>query len=386
VSVVTKQARRRWALVAAGVTVLICLPAVTAVATSFITGLNSENASTPVPRVLIQRALASADVPYSGLAQSTGTLGLPDLPQLGDVAAELGGTTRTRVWWASDQAWRVAVLSSTGEQDVYGDHGRTVLWDYEQARLTEVIGSSPVRFPRADDLLPPQAARRLLGGLGPGDRIEALPGRRSVAGVRAEGVRIVPGDSRSTIGHADLWVDPDHGLPLAVDVVDVKGTTAVRSQFTDLDLTVPSSSAVQVPSAPGATHDVTAAPDLAGRLQRFDFFRLPDSLAGVTSSAPIVGGTATYGTGLVRFVVLPLPGQLAGLVLDATRTGGGTDLKLTGGEALLISSGLVNVVVVRSDSGRRAFLITGLVSADLLSTATQQLLEFRPQRPPGVSR
>jgi hypothetical protein len=385
VSVVTKQARRRWALVAAGVAVLICLPAATSVASSFFGGLTSDEAPVPAPRALIQRALASAKVPYSGLAQSTGTLGLPDLPQLGDVAAELGGTTRTRVWWAGEQSWRVAVLTSTGEQDIYGDQGRTVLWDYEQARLTEVVGTSPVRFPRADDLLPPQAVRRLLGGLGPGDRIEALPGRRSVAGVRAEGVRIIPGDARSTIGHADLWVDPERGLPIAVDVVDVQGTTAVRSQFTDLTLTAPAASALRVPSAPGATHDVTAAADLAGQLQRFDGFRLPSTLAGVTSSAPIVGGTATYGSGLVRFVVLPLPGRLAGQVLDATRTGGGTDLKLPGGEALLISSGLVNVVVVRSADQRRAFLVTGLVSADLLSTVTEQLIQFRPQRPSGAS-
>jgi hypothetical protein len=282
----------------------------------------------------------------------------------------------------------VDVLTPTGEQGIYDDQGRTVLWNYEQARLTEVVGASTIRLPRADDLLPPQAARRLLSGVGPKDRLEALPGRRSVAGVRAEGLRIVPADRRSTIGHVDLWVDPGHGLPVAIEVVDSRGVTALKSRFIELDLTAPEPSRVRVPAAPGALHDVTDAPDLAARIQQFSGRRLPelpDHLAGIGISAPIVGA-GTYGTGLVRFVVLPLPGRLADQVLDAARSGGGTALDLpgkqaAGGEALLVSSGLINLVVAQTADRRRSYLLTGLVSDRLLASATDELLKLpTPQR------
>jgi hypothetical protein len=372
VSVVTKQARRRWAVVAAGVAALLCLPAVVSAA-------DRGRAGEAVPaRILLQRARASAAVTFSGLAQSVGALGLPDLPDIGDVAARLGGSTRTRVWWAGPDSWRVDVLNPTGEQGIYDRHGRTVLWDYEQARLTTVLppaaGTTPVRLPRADDLLPPQAARRMLAGLGPDDQVQALPGRRRVAGQLAQGVRIVPRDRRTTIGHLDLWLEPEHGLPLAVDVVDLRGVNALRSAFTEVRFGAPKTSALRIPTAPGAAHDVTSEPDLASRLDLSIGGRLPDRLAGLAATAPVVGGTATYGTGLVRFVVLPLPGRLADQVIDAARSGGASELTLTGGPGLLVSTGLVNLVVVRGDYGH-AYLITGLVTAPVLGQAAQELLE-----------
>jgi hypothetical protein len=371
VSVVTQQARRRWAIVVAGIAVLLCLPVAASATVSLVRGVD-EDGSLPSAPALLDRALASARVAHSGLAQSTGTLGLPDLPQFADVAAILGGTTRTRVWWAGRQSWRVDVLSPTGERGIYGDGDRTVLWDYEASRLTEVTGTASIRLPRADDLLPPQATRRLLAGVGPTDRVQALPGRRSVAGVRAAGLRVVPGDQRSTIGHLDVWLEPDSGLPVAIEVVDAAGNTALRSAFITLELDRPSADTIQVPAAPGALRESTDAPDLAGRLQRFDRGWLPDSLAGVPSSAPIIGGASTYGTGLVRFVVLPLPGRLGYQIFEAVRTGGGTDLGLRNGDGVLVNSGLINLVVVRL--GDRAYLSVGLASTELLTDVANELV------------
>jgi hypothetical protein len=375
VSVVTQQARRRWAIVAAGVLVLLCLPVASSATRSLMVNLiDNDRTAEPSAKVLMKRALASVEVPHSGLAGSTGTLGLPDVSQLSEVAAVLGGTTRTRVWWAGEESWRVDVLSPAGEHGTYQNGGRTVLWDYEQARLTEVVGTSPIRFPRADDLLPPQAARRLLAGVGSGDRLEVLPGRRSVAGLSAVGLRIVPGDRRSTIKHVDVWLDPDQGLPVAIDVVDSLGVAALRSAFIELELAAPTASAIQVPLAKGAVHDVTDAPDLATRIQLFAGEWLPDRLGGMPTSEPIVGGTATYGPGLVRFVALPLPGRLGDQVFTAARTGGGKELKFPiAGEAVLISRGLVTLVVVRGGD-QRSYLIAGPVSGQLLTDAAQTLL------------
>jgi hypothetical protein len=371
VSVVTASARRRWVAVAVGVAVLAVLPALAPAAASWV-ATTRETAAVPAPPVLARRALASASIGYTGLAESRGDLGLPDLPRLEDVAATLGDTTRTRVWWAGSRHWRVDALTGTGERGIYRSGRRTVLWDYEQALLTDVVGAPTVRLPRPDDLQPPQAARRLLAGVGPKDRIVALPGRRRVAGVQAVGIRVTPGDPRSTIGHVDLWLDPVHSLPVEVSAVDERGRVAVGSRFLALDFGAPPASALRVPAAPGAVHDITSAPDLATRIQQFAQWRLPGRLAGLASADPIVDAAATYGSGLVRIVVLTLPRRLSGQVLDVVRAGGKA-LDVTGGEAVLVENGSLNLVLSRAEDGH-GYLVAGFVDPQLLGAATTDLL------------
>jgi hypothetical protein len=399
VSVVTRRSRRRWGAVALGVAVLLAL--LTATSSTLAWAAARSRSTQPAP-VLVQRVLASAARPYSGLAEIRGGLSLPDLPRLGDLVARLGGTTRARVWWAGPPSWRVAQLSLTGEQATYRSGDRLVQWDYEQSRLTDVItlpsdsaagpgsvtGGSrapSVRLPRTDDLLPPQAARRLLAAVGPGDRVDPLPGARLVAGVSAQGLRVAPGDPRSTIGHVDVWVDPGSGIPVQVTVVDTRGATALTSAFLDLSQESPSAQDVAIPPAPGAVHDSTTTPDLASRIQQVGPWQLPPMLAGLPASSPVVGGTATYGSGLARFIVLPLSGRLSGAVFGAAHDGGAGALKLARGDGLSITSGMLCLVVARGTDGdpgdpQHAYLITGLVSASVLADAAQQLLSHPPPR------
>jgi hypothetical protein len=374
-SVVTRSARIRWAIVASAVGALVCLPTVT---TAVVDAVGGADAGARSPRGWIQHALASTRVPHTGLAESRGNLGLPDVPELESVAAQFGETIRTRVWWAEPDFWRVDVVTPTGEQGTYDAGQSTVLWDYEQSRLTEVLGEPPLRLPRPDDLVPPQAARRLLAAVGPGDAVMALPGSR-VAGVAAVGVRIEPGDPRSTIGRLDVWLDPRSGLPVRLDVVDDAGVTALSSRFTDLDLARPDPAALSPPTAPGATHDWTTAPDLVSRIQQFRAVRLPDSLAGLPAGPYITGGTVTYGSGLTRFAVQPLTGRLAESALDALRTSG-QDLELPGGETRAVTSGPVSLVILRSAGARRGYLIAGLVTPDVLTSAAASLLADPPPR------
>jgi hypothetical protein len=377
-SVVTKATRLRWAAVAAGVTVLVCLPTVT---TAVVSRLGTGDDATTDPRAWVTRALASARVPYTGLAESRGSLGLPDVPELESVVRQLGDVTRTRVWWAGPATSRVDVVTPTGEQGIYDAGGSTVLWDYERARRTDVLGDPPLRLPRPDDLVPPQAARRLLGGVGPADTVTALPATR-VAGVRATGVRVVPGDARSTIGRLDVWLDERNGLPVRLDVVDEAGVTSLSTQFTSLDLGAPDPAAVRPPTAPGATHDTTTAPDLVSQIQRFRFVRLPGELAGFPAGEFVTGGIVTYGSGLTRFAVQPLTGRLSESALDAVRTGA-RDLGLPGGEARALTSGAVSLVILRGYGARRGYLVAGLVTPDVLALAARELLE---NPPPGSRR
>jgi len=380
VSVVAGASRRRWAGVALGVVVLLAAPAAVAATVD----RASTGTASPVlaPASLARLVLRSTSVPYSGLTEISANLGLPDLPRLGDLAARLGGTTTARVWWQGPDHYRVATVTTTGEQDLYRSGPRLVTWDYEQGRLTEVIGTPPVRFPRTDDLIPPQVARRALAAAGPDDLVQSLPGRRRVAGLVLTGLRLVPADSRSTVGHVDLWVHPGTGLPVQVIVVDRSGATSLVSQFLEVALAAPAPLDVQVPAATGAVHDTTTTPDLATRIQQVGAWRLPDSLAGLAVTTPAGGGTAVYGSGLVRFTVLPVSSRLAGQLLSAAHNAQASSLPTTGGEALAITAGLFNLVVARGTGEppgqQHAYLVAGPVSVTVLQAATQQLLADPP--------
>jgi hypothetical protein len=380
-SVVSGAARRRWATVAAGVAVLLAAPTAASAVADRIDAVRGRHGLVPAdPASLLGDALASASVPHQGLAESRGGLAVPDVPRLGDVAAQLGETTRLRVWWSGPDAWRVDAPTLTGERDTYGgtELGFPVRWDYEDLRLTAVVGDPPLRLPREDDLLPPQVARRLLSGVGPADVLEPAPQDR-VAGRRTVGLRIVPADPRSTIGAIDVQLEPASRLPLAVTVRDPAGRTALDSRFVDLALTTPDPAVLKVPAAPGASREQENAPDLVSRVLRDGAWALPDRLAGLPASEETVGGAAAYGTGLVRLVVLPLSPRLGARVLDATRAGA-VVRTLPGGEVQLLTSGPISIAAARGSNGEHLYLISGLVTTDLLADVAGALFADPPPR------
>jgi hypothetical protein len=370
--VVTGSALRRWAAVVAGTALVLSVPAIADAAASLAARAHPQAAPAP-PRELVQRALASASVPHTGLAESRGTLGLPDVRQFGDVAALLGGTTRERVWWQAPDHWRVARLLATGEQDLYSYAPDSIVsWDYERNRQRTTTGPQGARLPRVDDLLPPQAARRLLGSADPADAVTAV-GDRYLAGHLARGIRVTPASAQTTIGAVDVWIDPGSGLPLAVRVADRHGVVAFESAFLDVDVTAPAAADLQVPAPAGARIQIGQAPDLVTLADRYARRGLPRTVAGQPRAPGLLGGTATYGAGFARFVVVPLPSEAAAEVLDAVRLRTKIE-EVPSGEVAVLASGVVSAAVAVSIAGQGAFLVAGLVSTDLVRSAAKDLL------------
>jgi hypothetical protein len=340
------------------------------------------------PREIVAEARESATVPHEGYAETTGALGLPDLPRLGEVAALLGGTTHARVWWRSTTAWRVDQVTATGESDTYAWRGALHTWDYEGRRLRTILSESPVRLPRVDDLLPPQAARRILAGVTRDDRLTPLPAKR-VAGRSADGVRIVPVATDSTVGRVDLYVDSASGLPLSLQLYP-RGSShaALSSRFLDVRLVRPDSG-ILTPRIPATLPiEPVTVPDFAAAVDVFAPFELPARLGTSARSRDLlsVGGTATYGAGLARFVVLPLTPELGRSALAAATDGGGLALTVRGGDAVLIETPLLNAVIAQGhpeqepsvDRRGRSYLVAGLVDADTLTTAVTALFANPP--------
>jgi hypothetical protein len=372
VSVVRRDAQRRWSLVAVGVAFLCLSPVVVSAWPVTDPGID--------PATLRDLVAASQLRPYQGYVESTGHFDLPDLPQIGDVTKLLGGTTRIRTWYTGPNAWRVAVLTPTGEQDTYQTKDGTFIWDYERNLLTGIVGELPIRLPWAADLTPPELARRLLSAAR-SDPVSPLPARR-IAGTTAAGFRVAPQDSASTIARVDIWADAKTGLPLQVEV---GGRGAARPVFTthflDLRQEPPTREVITPRHPPTAAVASTDAPDVAAALNSIATLPLPPWLAGRTraGTASPIAGVGTYGTGLSTFVAVPLPGRLGGRAIEAAERANAVPVEFQLGQGLEMRTSILTCLVawVGEQPERQAFLLAGFVAPDLLRAAGAELLQPR---------
>jgi len=373
VTVVRTEAARRWLLVGAGALVLATLPAA-------VSALPVHIPPTGVAE-LAARIRASTAQPYTGYAVSTGTAGLPSLPQLGEVADLLNGDTRLRVWYASARRWRVDVLDLGAERDTYQLTDRQVVWDYGRNELTEVSGAPPVRLPRGADLLPPDLARRLMAAAGTGDRLSPLPARR-VAGISAAGLRIVPGNPQSTVGHVDVWADPSTGLPVEVSVTGRRATQPVLvSRFLEVRLGPPDRFVLTPPATRlGIGHVVTDSTDIVQTLADRRPGPLPDRLAGQPRSGTTpadLAGVAAYGSGLTQFVVLSVPPGMGYSAMRRASRAGGARLTFPDGDGVLVATPLLSLLAMDAHPVARTYLVAGLVEPALLRQAGRELASYR---------
>jgi hypothetical protein len=334
----------------------------------------------PVPdsaigaRSLRAHILASAAVPFQGYIVSTVNLGLPALPDLGNVSTLLDGTTDQYAWYRSPGRWRADLLTAAGEDDTYQTRAGTFEWNYTLNLLTQIVGVQPVRLPRAADLLPPALARRLVSYASRRASYSRLPSRR-IAGVDAAGLQIRPNSAGTTIGAVDIFADPASGLPVGVQIFARGSAKALLdTRFTAVSERRPAAATVTPAPAPDVGAAVASLPDVSGILNGFGP-PLPAELAG-RSEIPVPGGlpsVAAYGTGFTRFAVVPLPGRVGSRALaDAGRYG--RPVKVPDGTGISIHTPLLTVQLAKARFGGPTFLLAGTVVPGLLRRAAASLL------------
>ena len=362
-TVVRAQAWRRWALVLAVAVALCSVPV--------IVNVWPARAAAVDPATLRRRIAASAAQPYQGYAQSSGLLPLPSLPNLGQVTALVSGVTEMRTWYAGRDRWRVDVLGPGTERDTYQTRFAQYVWDFGDNQLTEIVGDQPIRLPRAPDLTPPELVRRILG-IAAADRFAPIAAKR-VAGRVAAGLRITPATADTTVAHVDVWADPASGLPLQAEITAKGGTRPVfTTRFLQVRLGAPDAGTLNPPTPTGRMgFTTTSAPDILSAINQRRFIVLPPALAGRARSSAIVPAAGAYGTGLGQFVVAALPGRFGSQAYEQVHTYGQA-VTVPTGEAALIATGLLTVLVVRAD---RTYLVAGMVQPALLEQVAADLAE-----------
>ena len=362
---------RRWLLVAGGAAALVGLAAAGDL-------LPAGNPTGTAPE-LKARVLASAGQPYTGLAVSDGRLPLPDLPQLDQLSALLTTRTRIRAFYAGPDRWRVDELTLAGERSTYRDGDTEAVWDFSANQLTRIQGSTPVRLPRAADLLPPELGRRLVG-LSTTDRVEPLPGRR-VAGRGTAGFRLIPSDPDTLVDRVDVWLDEPSGLPLRVEVAGRDQPTPLMiTEMEHVELAAPPADVLVARVPLGAGEVTVQAADVSDALRVLDAPPAPTRLAGRErmQSSDQLPGVGIYGTGLAGFALIPLRGRVAGEALRGALEAGGAAVAVPAGNAVALRSPLVSLVV-RAGVRRRGALLVGTVIPAVLEQAVRELPgEVRP--------
>jgi len=360
---------RRWLVVLTGIALLAALPGMVAALPA------------PVPHVapstLLQRIQGSAQVAFSGYAESDGGLALPVTTQFDNLPDLFGGHRQLRVWWRSDVDWRIDSLGYTGETDTHTTDTGSWRWDYEQstATFTQYTGTPRVRLPTDADLLPPQLAQRLLSEATAAEA-SSLASRR-VAGVAAAGLRIRPNSTVSTIDHIDVWADPRTGLPLRVSVSGKGGgSPALTSQFLDVKLSRPSRAATEFRVPAGATVQAIDGPDVATTIDRIGGGLPPARLAGIDRNPqlPVLGSVGVYGRGVTEFIAVPLPWRLAYSLhneLDPKDSFGGPGSDREA--AVTLSAGPLNLLLSSFDNPAGPWLLVGTVTQQTLSQAIAEL-------------
>ncbi len=360
---------RRWGVVGVVIAALCATPSVVAAL--------PVHAAAVAPAALRARILAAAEHPYQGYVESDGGLDLPELPQLGAVSDLLSGSTMIRTWYSDPDLWRTDVVTATGEQDVYNTDIGTMTWNFETGQITQVLGDPKVRLPRADDLVPPQLAQRLLHTSAAGDALAPLPAR-DVAGISAAGLELRPASADTTIARVDIWADPATGVPLEV-VVYAKGAKSpeITTRFLDVQLTKPADATVNFTPADNIPIATAKASDINSLLDSRARFPLPSSLDGLKAAPALEGYGASvggYGVGFDTFAVLYLGDQVGDSAFAAAKSAGAVPVSFGDGSGELIRTPLLSVLLVRSDQFERTFLLVGFASADQLTKAGGELL------------
>jgi hypothetical protein len=83
-----------------------------------------------------------------------------------------------------------------------------------------------------------------------------------------------------------------------------------------------------------------------------------------------------YGTGLSTFAVVAVPRNIANDAADAATKAGGASETLTAGSGVFLSITPLSLAIVRPPRGRNAYLLTGLVTPQVLRAVADELSQL----------
>lgn len=355
---------RRWLVVGLGLAVLLALPSVLGALPAAQSELSAAE--------LLERVQESGDVSYSGYAEAVGGLQLPVTQDFTDLVDLFGDRSRLRVWWRTAEDWRVDTLSATGETDLFHRGGDTLMWEYEDDRAT-LTREPDIRLPRNADLLPTELGRRLLSEA-TAEEVTRIPAIR-VAGRDAPGLRLRPTDRRTTVDRVEVWVDPQSGLPLRVQVYGAgSDTAALTATFLELTVAEPSEADTSFIAPPGSEFRFEDVVDVAAAANEFAPAVAPNRLAGLDRRDDLrQGAVGAYGRGVTLLVAAPIWDDISRPLRDQLEGTPGAQIDDSG---VYVSVGPLGLLLTPGSRSQRSWLVAGTVDRQTLAEAASELVQI----------
>jgi outer membrane lipoprotein-sorting protein len=309
--------------------------------------------------------------PLTGTVVETTSLGLPQLPDMGNptsLASLLTGSHTLKVYWQDAKHFRLAMPESMAETDLVRDGNTGWLWESSSNTVTKfsLAGKgkdvkAPKKAVKALRDLPPltpqQAANQALQAVGK-TTLVSVESTLTVAGEPAYQLVLAPKDSRSTIASVRIAIDGKTSVPLRVQVfAKGSGTPALQVGYTEISYVAPAPANFTFTPPPGATYDDTTRPQSGQQAKEpavtgttgtygsgwLTVAEVPESLltmaANPRGSAP-AGGTTPTGTGAF--------GRDSQLAISAI-LGAAKPVSGAWGSGQLIHTSLVNILIVGNE-------------------------------------
>src|SRR5215469_4375447 len=244
--------------------------------------------------------------PMTGTVVETTSLGLPQLPKVGNptsLPSLITGSHTLKVYYDNPQHFRLAVPQSLSETDVIRNGNTLWVWDSTRNAVTEYTWPkgalkhdtqrAQAQLPAMPALTPQQAADQVLKAVGKTTTV-SVQSNVLVAGEPAYQLVLAPKDSRSLVGKVVIAIDGKYGVPLRLQVFAKKATSpAFQVGYTDISFVTPAPANLQFTPPPGAkltVHNLTRG-DLPGTPKQ----------SGTGSD----NGYGGYGSGWLTVIELP---------------------------------------------------------------------------------
>ncbi len=352
--------RARWAVPATGI----------AVTAAVVAGLQipSAQASPTLPARTPVQLLAevSSDAslpPLTGTMVESTSLGLPQLPQVGNatsLTSLLTGSHTINIYYQNARQFRVSIPQRDSEIDLIRNGTTAWLWNSTDNSVTKfnlpANGKGKVAPVKSElpPLTPQQAANELLKAVGK-TTVVSVEANVMVAGEPSYQLVLAPKDHRSLVGKVTIAIDAKYGVPLRVQVFAKHAASpAFQFGYTAIQFTAPDSSNYDFTPPSGASVNV-----VGGGSEK--------SAAGTEQGA---SGFGSFGTSWLTVVELPQSDLMKGFGAGGlgsssspAATGTSGPSSVMGGDSQAVISNLIGAAKpVHGAWGRGTLLTTSLFS------------------------
>jgi hypothetical protein len=186
-------------------------------------------------------------------------------------------------------------------------------------------------------------------------------------------LRLVPAEAGTSVRQVDVWIDPQSGLPLQVELYGADEKRPVLSTvLRELSVGPPSDGSTRFALAAGVGLNYEESVDVAAAANAFAPVDLPASLGGLNSrTGENPSAVGVYGRGPTTLIALPLRRDVAGPLRRRLRESASAQETDVGTVSSVGPVGLL-LTPYRREGSR--FLLAGTVTQEVLTRAATDLL------------